>query len=233
MRSIGRIRGRYAWTYVDRLGQHFAICDAVLLTFEIPRETLEYTLSLVKRLDEPRPFVIVTPGQPYPDTGLSGQALSQIDYLVAHAWELGRYSPPDRPFDVDAAARQLLGHGAETLCVPTSGGCSIYSESLGTFPVPTFASAYKESSVARDAFCAALAAKLIDSERIFSEEVALWATAAMAAARADHPLPNPMPDRRRVEQLFERSRFSVNPRSSHVSDAGDAYPEPAQPLFPH
>ncbi len=47
---------------VDRLGQHFATCDAVLLTFEIPRETLEYTLSLVNRLDEPRPIVIVTPG---------------------------------------------------------------------------------------------------------------------------------------------------------------------------
>jgi ribokinase len=54
---------------VDRLGQHFATCDAVLLTFEIPRETLEYTLSLVNRLDESRPIVIVTPGQPYPDTG--------------------------------------------------------------------------------------------------------------------------------------------------------------------
>ncbi len=117
---------------VDRLGQHFATCDAVLLTFEIPRETLEYTLSLVNRLDESRPIVIVTPGQPYPETGLSGQALSQIDYLVAHAWELGRYKPPDRQsFDLDVAARQLLANGVETLCVPTDGGCYVYSEPLG------------------------------------------------------------------------------------------------------
>ncbi len=208
---------------VDRLSQHFATCDAVLLTFEIPRETLEHTLSLVNRLDEPRPIVIVTPGQPYPDTGLSGQALSQIDYLVAHAWELGRYKPPDRQsFDLDVAARQLLAYGVETLCVPTDGGCSVYSEPLGTFNVPTFPSPYKESSVARDAFCAALAAKLIDSERHFSEEVALWATTAMAAEIADHPLPNPMPDRRRVEQLLERSRFNISPRGARVSDAGDA-----------
>ena len=34
---------------------------------------------------------------------------------------------------------------------------------------------------------------------------------AMAAARLPIiPLPNPMPDRRRVEQLLERSRFNVN-----------------------
>jgi ribokinase len=218
---------------VDRLGQHFATCDAVLLTFEIPQETLQHTLALVNSLEEARPIVIVTPGQPY-DTGISGQALSQIDYLVAHAWELGRYAPPNRQsFDVDAAARHLLANGVETLCFPAEGGCTVYSESLGTFPVPTFPSSYKEISTARDAFCAALAAKLIDNERYFSEEVALWATAAMATAIADHPLRNPMPDRRRVEQLLERSRFNVNPRHGQVSDAGDAYPEREQLLFPH
>jgi ribokinase len=218
---------------VDRLGQHFATCDAVLLTFEIPRETLEYTLSLLNRHDESKPIVIVTPGQPYSDKGLSGQALSQIDYLVAHPWELGRYKPPDRQsFDIDVAARQLLAFGVETLCIPTDSGCIVYSEPLGTFNVPTFSSPYKETSVARDAFCAALAAKLIDSERHFSEEVALWATTAMAAEIADHPLPNPMPDRRRVEQLLERSRFHITTREGYLNDAG-THPERTQPLFPH
>jgi ribokinase len=219
---------------VDRLSQHFGTCDAVLLTFEIPRETLEYALSIVNRLDEPRPIAITTPGQPYLDTGLSGQALSQIDYLVAHPWELGRYKPPDREsFDIDVTARQLLAYGVETLCVPTDGGCYVYSEPLGAFNVPTFPSPYKESSVARDAFCAALAAKLIDSGRQLTEEIALWATAAMAAAIVDHPLPNPMPDRRRVEQLVERSRFDISPRNARVIGAGVAYPEQGQPLFPH
>jgi ribokinase len=148
---------------VDRLRQHFAAADAVLLTFEIPRETLQYILAVLKRLDEPRPFVIVTPGQPYADP-ISGQALSQIDYLVAHAWELGRYGPSDyTSLDVDAVARQLLAYGVETICFPADVGCTIYSEPLGTFNVPTFPSPYKETSVARDVFCAALAAKLIDS----------------------------------------------------------------------
>jgi ribokinase len=111
------------------------------MTFEIPRETLEYTLSVLNRLDEPRPIVIVTPGQPYPDRGISGHALSQIDYVVAHPWELGRYTPADRrSFDLDVVARQLLAYGVETLCVPTDGGCTVYSEPLGTFNVPTISS---------------------------------------------------------------------------------------------
>jgi ribokinase len=221
---------------IEKLSQHFAVCDAVLLTFEIPRETLEYTLALVNDLVESKPVAIVTPGQPYLETRISGQALSQIDYLVAQPWELGRYGPPDRQsLDIDAVARYILAYGVETLCVlAPAGGCNIYSEtSLGTFSVPTFPSQYLEWSTARDAFCAALAAKLIDSGRQFSEEVALWASAAMSAAVADHPLPNPMPDRRRVEQLFERSRFSVNLRGAQVSDASDAYREQGQPSFPH
>jgi ribokinase len=217
---------------IDRISRHFVGCDAVLLTFEIPRETLQHTLALLSRLDESRPIVVVTPGQPYPDTGISGQALSQIDYLVAHAWELGRYTPPDRSsFDLDVTARQLLAFGVETICIPNLGGCTVYSEPLGAFNVPTFPSQYKEISTSRDAFCAAIAARLIESGHVFSEEVALWATAAMAAAIADHPLPNPMPDRRQVEQLLERSRFKVNPQHAHISDANDVSPGPGKPSF--
>jgi ribokinase len=198
--------------------------DAVLITFEIPRESMERTLALVDLAQPDPPLKIVTPGQPYADGGVSGQALARIDYLVAHAWELGRYAPPDRAaFDLDAVARRILAYGVETLCVPIGGGCTIYSETnLGTFTVPTFPSTYQESSAARDAFCAALAAKLIERQREFSEQVALWATAAMSAATADYPMPNPMPDRKRVELLLSRSRFTVTPRAGELNDAADA-----------
>jgi ribokinase len=196
--------------------------DAVLITFELTRETMHGTLDLIHNPHMRRPLKIVTPGHPYSDGGVSSQALAKIDYLVAHAWELGRYAPPNQgTFDLDAVARRVMAYGVETLCVPTGGGCTIYSETaLGTFTVPTFPSAYKESQAARDAFCAALAAKLIDGQGEFSEEVALWATAAMAAATADYPLPNSMPDRPRVERLLSRSRFTVAPRVD-VEGAGD------------
>ena len=198
---------------IEDLRDGLTTCDALLVTFEVPRRTLETTLALASGGRPYRPIVIVTPGQPY-DTPITGRSLSQIDYLVAHEWELGQYAPRDQDyFDLDKAARPLLAYGLETLCVPSNSGCNIYSERLGTFSVPTFPSQYRESASARDAFCAGLAAKLLDEDRRFSEEVALWATAAMAAATADHPLPNPMPDRDRIQQLLQRSRFIVNPRT--------------------
>ncbi len=198
---------------VERLSQELTECDAVLVTFEIPRETVQKTLELVHAAEQARPLVIVTPGQPYPEDDISRHSLAQIDYMVAHAWELGRYSPPGQDrFDPDPVARHLLAYGVETLCIPGNGGCTIYSDTdLETFSVPSFPSIYKESSAARDAFCAALAAQLIDNDRVFSEEQALWATAAMACATADFPLSNSMPDRRRVEALLSRSRFTVKP----------------------
>lgn len=199
---------------IEHLESQLRDCDAVLITFELPRETMQHALAVAGGTDPQgrRPLIVVTPGQPYTDGAVSGQALAQIDYLVAMAWELGYMAPRVGPFKVSQAAEQLLAYGVDTLCVPTIGGCTIYSEALETFTVPTFPSQYKESSAARDAFCAALVTKLIDQHGEFSEDVALWATAAMAAATADHPLSNPMPTRQRVEQLLSRSRFTVSPR---------------------
>lgn len=206
---------------IEELSDKLIDCDAVLVTFEIPLETMQRTLALVHTARQDRPLVIVTPGQPYPDDGISGNALAQIDYMVAHAWELGRYSPPGQErFDPDPVARHLLAYGLETLCIPANGGCTIYSSTeLETFMVPSFPSIYKESSAARDAFCAALAAQLIDHGRVFTEELALWATAAMACATADFPLSNSMPTRARVEALLRRSRFAVSPHTRVNDDS--------------
>jgi ribokinase len=200
---------------IENLAEKLIDCDAVLVTFEAPRETVQRTLEVVHSAEENRPLVIVTPGQPYPDADISRHSLAQIDYMVAHAWELGRYSPPGQDrFDPDPVARHLLAYGVETLCILGNGGCTVYSDTeLQTFSVPSFPSIYKESSAARDAFCAALAAQLIDHDRRFTEQIALWATAAMACATADFPLSNSMPDRRRVDALLSRSRFIVKPQS--------------------
>jgi ribokinase len=214
---------------VEQAAVRLRDADVVLMTFEIPREILQHALAMLSETgrQDRRPQVIVTPGQPYSDGAISGQALARIDYIVAQAWELGRLAPATYgKFDVDVTARQLLAFGVDTLCIPAGGGCTVFSEHLGTFTVPMFPSQYKESSAARDAFCAALAAKLIEREGEFSADVALWATAAMAAATADFPLPNPMPTRLRVDQLLARSWFRVSP-NPNGAEAAEAASVPA------
>jgi ribokinase len=187
-------------------------CDALLMTFEVPRETMQRTLALAPRGADNRPIVVVTPGQPYVDGRISRDAFPRIDYLVAHPWELGHFASQGlSPFDPDPVARNLLAFGVETLCMLVNGGCTVYSgPAHEVISVPTIPSIYKESSASRDAFCAALAAKLIENDGKFSGQVALWAAAAMSCATADFPLTNSMPDRKRIDALLARSPFTVN-----------------------
>ncbi|WP_371401773.1 PfkB family carbohydrate kinase [Kribbella sp. NBC_00662] len=77
-------------------------CDALLVTFEVPRETMQHTLALAHRDADARPLVIVTPSQPYVDERISGVSFSRIDYLVAHPWELASFASLGvAPFDPD------------------------------------------------------------------------------------------------------------------------------------
>jgi ribokinase len=195
---------------IDERYEHLAGCDALLLTFEVPREVMQQTLALTQHDPGNQPIVIVTPGQPYVDERISREAFARIDYLVAHPWELGHFAPQGLgPFDPDPVARSLVAFGLETLCLLVNGGCTVYSRaSHEAISVPSIPSIYKESSASRDAFCAALAAGLIDNERRFTGDVALWAAAAMSCAATDFPLANSMPDRERIDTLLAGSRLS-------------------------
>ncbi|MDR2984041.1 MAG: PfkB family carbohydrate kinase, partial [Nocardiopsaceae bacterium] len=87
---------------IQRHEADLTACDALLLTFEIPRDSVQLALAIVHAAPDRRPAIIVTPCNPYSDVSVSGQTLSQIDFMVAHAWELGRYAPPERgTFDLD------------------------------------------------------------------------------------------------------------------------------------
>ncbi|MEV8371835.1 PfkB family carbohydrate kinase [Kribbella sp. NPDC056861] len=191
---------------VDLLSRQIADCDAVLLTFEVPRETFQRAVDLAHPDEDFRPFVIVTPGQPYPDGGISRLALSQIDYLVAHAWELERYVPShhDR-FDPDRVGDHLLERGVGTVCLLGYGGGLIYSHTTRINRLPTVSSPFKESATTRDAFCAALATKLID-DGAFTEGGARWVAAAMECAAEDHTHATTMPDRERIERKLRNAR---------------------------
>ncbi|GAA1702389.1 PfkB family carbohydrate kinase [Kribbella yunnanensis] len=196
---------------LDERAAQIAGCDALLMTFEVPRETMQHTLALAHRSPATRPVVIVTPGQPYVGERLSPDTFARIDYLVAHAWELGHLvAEGTGPFDPGSVARDLVAAGVGHLCLLVNGGCTIYSDPSGdVLSVPTIPSIFKESAAARDAFCTALAARLLDNHGKFSAQVALWAAASMSCAVAGFPLSDSMPDRARIEGLLARSPFGL------------------------
>jgi ribokinase len=190
----------------DELVSELVECDAVLMTFEVPRETVEHNLALLRDAGDARPLTIVTAAQPYADTTLTPDAFNQIDYVVAHPWELQHLrGPSPRQFDPDPAARDLLENGVGSVCLLLRGGCTMYSQSIeDVVQAPVLASIYKESATARDAFCAALADGLIQSSRRFSAHATSWASAAMSCAIADYPLKISLPSPERIETMLVR-----------------------------
>ena len=186
---------------IELLSRQITDADAVLATFEVPLETLHRTLELARSGPGRHPTVIVTPGQPYRNDRLSRQHLGMIDFLVGHTWELKRYLPPDETrFDPGRLAEHLLGRGLGTLCLLENGSGLVYSQTVPELRrLPTASSFSKVSAITRDAFCAALAAKLIDDGQ-FSVAVAAWATAAMECAAEDYTESSMMPDRDRIER---------------------------------
>jgi ribokinase len=196
---------------IDAVAADIAAADAVLITFEIPQESLQRTLDIVHATHDPRPVVVVTPGQPYGGApGLPGQVLEKMDCMVAHKWEIESYaSDGDGSDDLKTVAQPLRALGVSALCILDDGKCVIFSDSLDATIAPTGSIVYRESSVARDSFCAALVARLVESRSNITQDDAVWATAAMVAATNDFSVPKPMPNRERIQSLLQRLHMNV------------------------
>lgn len=190
---------------IDQYAGTLTACDVLLLTFELPQSVLRRVLDLVNSADDP-PVVIVTPGQPYSDGQLLSPLLKQIDYLVAHMWELERFAfSEEAKYDPQLLSDDLLSRGLRSLCLlGDPGGGSIYERGKATAQIPIPSHIIKESSITRDAFCAALAARLIE-DRSLTDDTIRWAAAAMASfADTYHEAPATYPSRVTVEEKYRQ-----------------------------
>ncbi|TDW86189.1 PfkB family carbohydrate kinase [Kribbella sp. VKM Ac-2566] len=188
---------------IDRHAAALTTCDVLLLTFELPMPVLKHVLDLVADAPNP-PVVIVTPGQPYSNGHLVSPLLKQMDYLVAHLWELEGFAFSDEAkYDPELLSDDLLSRGLRSLCllsVPDGG--SVYERGKPTAQIPRPHRNIQEASITRDAFCAALAARLIE-DRSRTENTFLWAAAAMASfADNYHQAPTTHPSRATINERF-------------------------------
>jgi sugar/nucleoside kinase (ribokinase family) len=188
--------------HLDKHAGALTSSDVVLLTFEIPQNVLYRTLNLATGSTAHTPVVIVTPGQPYTDDRLSGPAPKQIDYLVAHIWELEKFAHSSQAkYDPQLLSDDLFDLGLRSLCILGNRGGTIYSRNEEPISIAAPPSFLKESSVTRDAFCAALAARLIE-DRSLTDDAIRWAAAAMASFAEGYYLAPTLPRRAQVDQKF-------------------------------
>ncbi|MGW7679680.1 PfkB family carbohydrate kinase [Kribbella sp. NPDC054772] len=179
-----------------------ADCDAILVTFEIPQDVLYSTLNLIRGLGADRPVIVVTPGQPYDNGAPSAHTFAEVDYLVAHSWELRRLSYAPGRSNSESLAENLLRMGVKSVCILTNRTGTIYSQNARPRYIAPPPSTLKESSIARDLFCAALVARLVEDRSHDDNDAVRWAAAAMASFIEDYLTRRSLPDRDRVEQML-------------------------------
>lgn len=188
---------------IDQHADAITSCDVLLLTFEVPQYVLRHTLSLVNSAPN-RPVVIVTPGQPYADGHLLSPVLKQIDYLVAHLWELEGFAFSDESkYDPQLLSDDLLSLGLRSLCLLVDRGGTIYERGKNQEPIPVPHSVLRESSITRDAFCAALAARLIEDISLTGDAIR-WAAAAMASFAENYHRAPSHPRRATVDEKYRQ-----------------------------
>lgn len=187
--------------HMEKHADAIAACDVLMVTFEIPKPVLYRTLDIASFAGDRSPTVIVTSGQPYPDGVVSIDHLSQIDYLVAHLWELSKFPrSPDARYDLELLSQDLLDQGVKALCILDNHGGAIYQRgSVRQISTPTVN--LKESSITRDVFCAALALKVSDRQAV-TNAVIDWISTAMTCFAEDYRSQStpPTPTWERVER---------------------------------
>jgi ribokinase len=190
---------------IDQYAAILTSCDVLLLTFEVPQSVLRHTLDLVGAASD-HPVVIVTPGQPYADGQLLSPLLKQVDYLVGHKWELEGFALSNKAkLDPQLLSDDLLSLGLRSLCLLSdTGGGSIYERDKPPEQIPVPHSVLKESAITRDAFCAALAARLIE-DRTLTGNTIRWAAAAMASFAENYHHAATHPRRATVDEKYRKS----------------------------
>lgn len=199
-------------TYADRLMK----CSALLATFEVPPPTLRHALDLAHTDQSSSPVTVVTPGQPYTKPMRPRLPFRWIDFLVAYPWELRRYAQLNESHrapakDVtgssrksSAVARRLVSSGIGTVCRLDVEKCDVFSSALGDQTVrSTTRPSYLESSLSRDAFCAALTGSLLENDREFGYGTVQWAMAARSYTMSHFAHEQRMPDRSAIRRVFD------------------------------
>jgi sugar/nucleoside kinase (ribokinase family) len=218
---------RLSHEYIAQTIDHFAerSLDAVLLSFELPLETVDEILERIPTLKTKNPglYVIVTPSPRYEANALTPLARGNIDYLVASEWEArGILTPtwlgsPDA-MDFSHATPEELARAIQTK-LGIANVCLASDDMLRVFlghREPLCARWATQMSTnrtnGRDIICAALSCCLTQEPKgeLNQEDILFMAAASnvyvSGQAHAQH-----MPDLHAVRSHLDNNREAIFP----------------------
>jgi ribokinase len=178
----------------------FEQTEAVLVTFELPTETIDAALDGARRVPN-LPATIVTASPPDPSSQLVHERLRRIDYVVGTRADLEALVP-DVPADadLDRLATQILLLGAGAVCLAEEFAARIWTEHM-TSDAPTRPASYHDIPASRDAFAAALALRVHEKQGALDTADVSWAAAAMIAMQGRMGSASSMPGRADIDKV--------------------------------
>jgi ribokinase len=190
----------------------FEQTDALLVTFEVPTETIDAALAAAFQVGKrPRTFVSASP--PDPSSQLVHERLRLVDYVIGSRADLEALVP-DIPgdADLDYLATQILLLGAGAVCLAEDFDARIWSERM-TSTAPTRPASYPDLPASRDAFAAALALRVHEKHGEPDTSDVSWAGAAMIATQGRMGSASSMPRPADIDKVVA----ITTPRGSSVA----------------
>ena len=169
--------------------------DFVLITYEIPCETVSHILRRIAKDGNKNTTVIVTPAPPVRDPA-NLRELQRIDYLIASIWESQEFlgSSYNEKNDIPSLVEGLLSYGIRAVCIPTDGQIYLNAYDRPEINAPAcFVPRHRDNTGERDACCAALAYQL-KKNGVITEKEMPFITAAMAISTLSTGVSSSIPD---------------------------------------
>jgi ribokinase len=187
---------------VEAAAETLKSCDCIVLQFEIPLETVYYTVAFARK-HRVRCIVNPAPGQPV-DT----QVLAELDYFVPNESEAETITgmPVRNLDDAKSCAAELLGSGLGRVIITLGANGALVAARDMSEHVPAFSVKTVDSTGAGDAFIGSFAVFLAEGfpEREAVRRANLYAGLSTTGVGTQ-------------KSFFERSRFDAQWSASHKS----------------
>lgn len=193
-------------THVERAKTLFVQGALVLLQYEIPLETVQYTLDLGRRMGC-QTILNLAPPRPFPEA-----YLAKIDILVVNETEAAFLCgfPVEQEKQAWQAVDSLQAKGCGMVILTMgSRGCLVASQ-RDPHPIrqqiPAFKVQAVDTTAAGDVFCGALATALAEGQTIV--QALRFASAAAAICVTRMGAQPSIPDRREIEDFLVQAQKS-------------------------